>query len=125
MNGGLVPDRNNKADLRKLFEEGHFNILQELLSANDLESVATYANKAELFQIVLATGAYGYLATETLQQWLTLIPTNVRPDLRYRALIAAGLLTKAAKFRRGVSETLCMRVSPCAFGGSFVEPFWV
>ena len=25
----------------------------------------------------------------------------------------------------GVSETLCMRVSPCAFGGSFVEPFWV
>jgi hypothetical protein len=25
----------------------------------------------------------------------------------------------------GVSATLCMRVSPCAFGGSFVEPFWV
>ena len=27
--------------------------------------------------------------------------------------------------RKGVSETLCMRVSPCEFGGSFVEPFWV
>ena len=26
---------------------------------------------------------------------------------------------------QGVSETLCMRVSPCEFGGSFVEPFWV
>jgi len=25
----------------------------------------------------------------------------------------------------GVSETLCMRLSPCEFGGSFVEPFWV
>ena len=25
----------------------------------------------------------------------------------------------------GVSETLCMRLSPCAFDGSFVEPFWV
>ncbi len=26
---------------------------------------------------------------------------------------------------KGVSETLCMRLSPCEFGGSFVEPFWV
>ena len=26
---------------------------------------------------------------------------------------------------RGVSETLCMRLSPCEFVGSFVEPFWV
>jgi hypothetical protein len=25
----------------------------------------------------------------------------------------------------GVSETLCMRVSPCSFDGSSVEPFWV
>ena len=25
----------------------------------------------------------------------------------------------------GVSETLCMRLSPCEFGGSFVELFWV
>ena len=25
----------------------------------------------------------------------------------------------------GVSETLCMRLSPCGFDGSFVEPFWV
>ncbi len=34
------------------------------------------------------------------------------------------------KFRRvaefaGVSETLCMRVGPCEFHGSFVEPFWI
>jgi len=26
---------------------------------------------------------------------------------------------------KGVSETLCMRLSPCGFDGSFVEPFWV
>ena len=26
---------------------------------------------------------------------------------------------------RGVCETLCMGISPCAFYGSFVEPFWV
>ena len=25
----------------------------------------------------------------------------------------------------GVSETLCMRVGPCEFHGSFVEPFWI
>ena len=25
----------------------------------------------------------------------------------------------------GVSETLCMSVSPCGFDGSFVEPFWI
>ena len=25
----------------------------------------------------------------------------------------------------GVSETLCKRVSPCGFDGSFVEPFWI
>ncbi len=25
----------------------------------------------------------------------------------------------------GVSETLCMRLSPCGFDGSFIEPFWV
>ena len=27
--------------------------------------------------------------------------------------------------QEGVSETLCMRLSPCEFDGSFVEPFWV
>ncbi len=27
-------------------------------------------------------------------------------------------------FRR-VSETLCMRLNPCEFDGSFIEPFWV
>ena len=25
----------------------------------------------------------------------------------------------------GVSETLCMRFSPCGLDGSFIEPFWV
>ena len=25
----------------------------------------------------------------------------------------------------GVSETLCMRLSPCGFDGLFIEPFWV
>jgi hypothetical protein len=28
-------------------------------------------------------------------------------------------------FGKGVSETLCMRLSPCSFDGSFIEPFWV
>ena len=32
---------------------------------------------------------------------------------------------KAEPGRSGVSETLCMRLSPCAFDGSFIEPFWV
>ncbi len=30
-----------------------------------------------------------------------------------------------ARFEEGVSETLCMRLSPCGFDGSFIEPFWV
>jgi hypothetical protein len=39
-------------------------------------------------------------------------------------------LTKARKnwgfgCATGVSETLCMRLSPCSFDGSFIEPFWV
>ena len=32
---------------------------------------------------------------------------------------------KAIKMLAGVSETLCMGISPCGFGGSFVEPFIV
>ena len=37
----------------------------------------------------------------------------------------AGKL-KATEYKaEGVSETLCMRVSPCGFDGSFVEPFWI
>jgi len=32
---------------------------------------------------------------------------------------------KKGEATRGVSETLCMRLSPCEFVGSFVEPFWV
>ena len=30
-----------------------------------------------------------------------------------------------ALFQMGVSETLCMRLSPCGFDGLFIEPFWV
>ena len=30
-----------------------------------------------------------------------------------------------ASYIPGVSETLCMRVGPCEFHGSFVEPFWI
>ena len=44
-----------------------------------------------------------------------------------RVEISRFSLKMAVSFLRqpGVSETLCMRVSPCEFGGSFVEPFWV
>ncbi|MBT4986300.1 MAG: hypothetical protein HOM87_00705 [Proteobacteria bacterium] len=34
-------------------------------------------------------------------------------------------LDAGEKYKLGVSETLCMRLSPCRFDGSFVEPFWV
>jgi hypothetical protein len=30
-----------------------------------------------------------------------------------------------AHYHWGVSEALCMRLSPCRFDGSFIEPFWV
>jgi len=39
----------------------------------------------------------------------------------------AGWVGKSAALLEplGVSETLCMRVGPCEFHGSFVEPFWI
>ena len=36
-----------------------------------------------------------------------------------------GILHEYAAGAGGVSETLCMRVSPCEFDGSFVELFCV
>ena len=35
-----------------------------------------------------------------------------------------GTATRGNRIK-GVSETLCMRVGPCEFHGSFVEPFWI
>lgn len=37
----------------------------------------------------------------------------------------AYLITREARGNLGVSETLCMRLSPRGFDGSSVEPFWV
>ena len=36
-----------------------------------------------------------------------------------------GRLMGENGIKMGVSETLCMRLSPCSFDGSSVEPFWV
>ena len=39
--------------------------------------------------------------------------------------IANKLDAKLRATKTGVSETLCMRFSPCGLDGSFIEPFWV
>jgi hypothetical protein len=49
--------------------------------------------------------------------------SNALAALKKREIILADGARKG--FYRGVSETLCMRLSPCRFDGSFVEPFWV
>ena len=43
------------------------------------------------------------------------------------SMIGQVISYSASLSRRGlgVSETLCMRLSPCRFDGSSVEPFWV
>ena len=38
---------------------------------------------------------------------------------------AVSLFQMGFEVLSGVSETLCMRVVPCEFHGSFVEPFWI
>ena len=64
-------------------------------------------------------------------------PTNLflvtKTNLSVSPIVVGDSQTIAgalAKLRRsvkseGVSETLCMRLSPCDFDGSFVEPLWV
>ena len=49
-----------------------------------------------------------------------LIATAVEAELVSYLAQFTGLRTDA-----GVSETLCMRLSPCDFDGSFIEPFWI
>jgi hypothetical protein len=38
---------------------------------------------------------------------------------------AAGGFINGLSGTGGVSEALCMRLSPCSFAGSFIELFWV
>jgi hypothetical protein len=48
--------------------------------------------------------------------------TDAKMGLQVYLAGTEGLMGQALE---GVSETLCMRLSPCGFDGSFVEPFWV
>ena len=45
---------------------------------------------------------------------------------KIRAMLADQDITPCIPPRKkGVSETLCIRLSPCGFDRSFIEPFWV
>ena len=57
------------------------------------------------------------------RMWLPKENKYARKSLRTRSEATAIEKGKAAYL--GVSETLCMRVGPCEFHGSFVEPFWI
>ncbi len=48
---------------------------------------------------------------------------SIDPELMMRMLLVGYVM--GIRSERGVSETLCMRVGPCEFHGSFVEPFWI
>jgi len=90
---------NDISNLKEFFEDGCFDKLAHFFGATPPESVNRSPNKAAVFHIFLATGALGYINSSLLKEWLAIIPENIRPDLRYRAMINAGLWTEAAIFR--------------------------
>jgi hypothetical protein len=49
----------------------------------------------------------------------------LRYDTGLNSYVEEEQETFSARVWTGVSETLCMRLSPCSFDGSSVEPFWV
>ncbi len=76
-------------------------------------------------------------AEDTLAQWIMAFFTIAAVALVWQTLRVTQEMARETKNigtkqeqigmaqTRGVSETLCMRVSPCGFDGSFVEPFRV
>jgi hypothetical protein len=67
-----------------------------------------------------------WLEVEQAEEWLKVI--NIEPHMSIcSAFLLFDYRPNAARSRHwpGVSETLCMRLSPCSFDGSSVEPFWV
>ena len=55
----------------------------------------------------------------------TLSRTKGKPIVYVREADPTQLPEHLKSAPGGVCETLCMGISPCAFYGSFVEPFWV
>ncbi len=90
---------NDISNLKKLFKNGCFDELAQIFAASAPDSVKQSPNKVEVFHIFLATGALGYISSRLLKEWLVIIPERIRPDLRYRSMINAGLWTEAAVFR--------------------------
>ena len=63
------------------------------------------------------------------QAWLHVQKKSLVATERLRARVKKHRLNwfrhHVPAMQVGVSETLCMWVSPCGFDGSFVEPFWI
>ena len=67
------------------------------------------------------------LIVGTLARWRGLHRLDLAVASKVTALVSISFLGAWLTLfaLSGVSETLCMRVSPCGFDGSFVEQFWV
>jgi hypothetical protein len=77
-----------------LFEAGQVDRLRQAVQA-----LTSGAGHSQLFPYLLAAGALGALPRPLLDSWLEVIPEDLRPDLRYRALIGCGCWTRAATLR--------------------------
>ena len=104
-----------------LFEDGQLVKKNDVLFVVDPRPFeATYARvDAEL----KAAEAELALAEAELERGKQLVTNGTVTRSTLDARLAAKLRAEAQV--AGVCETLCMGISPCAFYGSFVEPFWV
>lgn len=82
------------AQIPALFQAGQFAAIRQVL-----QGLTPRTADSALFPFVLATGALGALPRVVLEDWLAVIPEDLRPDLRYRALVGGGCWTRAAALR--------------------------
>ena len=92
-------------EIRRLFDEGDLTRAAGLFAAIDPQALASGTERDQVLVLFLAVAALGYVTAETLRAWLQFVPENLRPELRYRALIACGLWTQAARFRRQCQDS--------------------
>ncbi|MCG8643513.1 MAG: hypothetical protein MI862_27550 [Desulfobacterales bacterium] len=92
-------------EIKRLFDEGDLTRAAGRLAAIEPQTLATGVERDQVLVLFLAVAALGYVTAETLRAWLQFIPENLRPELRYRALIACGLWTQAAQLRRQSRES--------------------
>jgi DNA invertase Pin-like site-specific DNA recombinase len=120
-----------------LIEEALLQVVTRgaILAAQQAESEAVERRDQVREALSRDIEAARYVTDRAFRQYDATDPANrlVAGELEARwnaAMMRQGEIetridTHDAGTQSGVSETLCMRLSPCSFDGSFIEPFWV